>query len=399
MCNTSKRPPKRILPLLVSVIFDKKRILACTVVLSVCTYVHDKEDMNGTSTLPTKEMEPFDGGSVAACVILSISFFVGTPGNMLVIWTILRHVKKRSHTVVLILHLAIADLLVLITLPLWIFSLAHSWLFGEDACKAMVYIINSCMYASVFFITLMSMERFIAVRHPFTSVSWRKKNVLIKILLFLWILAFLLSIPVIPTQVLDDEQQCLSRNYTSISQEVVCLLLETLLGFVVPFSVIVICYSCLWSRIAKMTFKSKQNPMVLIVSIVILFALCWIPHHVGNILSLVALFFKSSHSYSHWTLALESARENMAFVAGALVFISSTVNPILYVFAARTFRSSFRETGMRKLFLYISSSATGEGTKELSFVSKRQISQCESPACSTDTKACVGADVCENVFS
>ncbi|KPP74765.1 leukotriene B4 receptor 1-like [Scleropages formosus] len=355
--------------------------------------------MNGTSTLPSKEMEAFDGGSVAACVILSISFLVGTPGNILVIWTILQHVKKRSHTVMLILHLAIADLLVLITLPLWIFSFIHSWLFGEAVCKAMVYIVNSCMYASVFLITLMSMERFIAVRHPFACVSWKKRNLLNKVLLPLWISAFLLSIPVIPTQILDDEEQCLSRNYTSVSQEVVCLLLETLLGFVIPFSIMVICYSCLWSRITQMTFKSKQNPMVLIISIVVLFALCWIPHHVGNILSLVALIIENSSSYSDLMQSLESARENMAFATGALVFISSTVNPILYVFAARTFRSSLWESGMLKLFRHISSSATGEGTKELSFVSKRHSSQCEPSACSTDPKVFVDIDIGENAFS
>lgn len=87
--------------------------------------------------------DEFAGGTVVACVILGLSFLVGVPGNLLVIWTILRHVQQRSHTVVLILHLAAADLLVLITLPLWIYSLAHSWVFGEASCKAMVYVINT----------------------------------------------------------------------------------------------------------------------------------------------------------------------------------------------------------------------------------------------------------------
>lgn len=74
--------------------------------------------------------EEFDGSTAVACVILGLSFLVGAPGNVLVIWTILRHVKQRSHTVVIILHLAVADLLVLITLPLWIYSLVHTWVFG-----------------------------------------------------------------------------------------------------------------------------------------------------------------------------------------------------------------------------------------------------------------------------
>uniref|UniRef100_A0A3B3RBN4 Si:dkey-148a17.6 n=1 Tax=Paramormyrops kingsleyae TaxID=1676925 RepID=A0A3B3RBN4_9TELE len=327
---------------------------------------------------PSEQMEDIPGETVAACVILALSFIVGMPGNLMVIWTILRHVKKRSHTVVLILHLAVADLLVLITLPLWIYSFVRSWVFGEVVCKAMVYIINSCMYSSVFFITVMSIERFIAVRYPFTSINWKKKKLLNKLLLVLWTLAFIFSIPVIPTQVLEkvkDKEQCLFREYSSTSEEVAFLLLETMVGFVVPFVILVVCYGCLWKRITQMTFKFKQNSMVLIISVVIVFALCWIPHHMCNILSLMAIILESWHA--DMADGMESVRANMAFVTGALVFISSTVNPLLYVFAARSFRSSLRDTGMRKLFHHISSSATGEGTKELSFISKRQASPCE----------------------
>ncbi|KAG9352569.1 hypothetical protein JZ751_020983 [Albula glossodonta] len=317
--------------------------------------------MNVSSALVSEGVEPgvWVGGMAAACVILVLSFLVGAPGNLLVIWTILRHVKKRSHTVELILHLAVADLLVLVTLPLWIYSLACSWVFGEAACKAMVYIINASMYVSVFIITVMSVERFMTVRYPFASVDWRKKKLLSKVLLVLWALALILSAPVVPTQVVDrvdGKEQCLFREYSSDSQEVVFLLLETLVGFVIPFSILVVCYSCVCSRITQMTFKSKQKSTILIAGVVVVFGLCWTPHHVGNLMSVVGLAIKKW--YPDVANTLEDARATMAFIAGALVFISSTVNPLLYVFAARPFRSSVRDTGMQKLFRHISSSAT-----------------------------------------
>ncbi|XP_064191905.1 leukotriene B4 receptor 1 [Anguilla rostrata] len=345
--------------------------------------------MNGSSTLPSEgtELEVWVTGMAVTCVILVLSFLVGAPGNLLVIWTILRHVKQRSHTLVLILHLAVADLLVLVTLPLWIYSLAHSWVFGKGMCKAMVYVINSSMYGSVFIITVMSVERFVAIRYPFASVSWRKRDLLSKVLLVLWALAFLFSVPIIPTQALGEvegREQCLVREYTSKSQEVVCLLLETLVGFVIPFSVLVVCYSCVCSRIAQMTIKAKQKSTLLITSVVVVFGLCWTPHHVGNVLSLVAIAIGEWHPGA--AKSLEDASGTMAFIAGAMAFISSTANPLLYMFAARTFRSSLRDTGMRKLFRHISSSATGERSKELSFVSKRQSLQQEPALCCTDSK-------------
>ncbi|XP_020506904.1 leukotriene B4 receptor 1 [Labrus bergylta] len=337
----------------------------------------------------TEEMAPeeFAGGTAVACVILGLSFLVGAPGNLLVIWTILKHVKQRSHTVVLILHLAVADLLVLITLPVWIYSLAHSWVFGEAMCKAMVFMINACMYSSVFLITVMSIERFVAVRYPFASAGWKRKKGLNKVLLALWTAASLFSIPIIPTQVVADysgEAHCLYRFYTSVAQELVCVLLETLVGYILPFSILVVCYACLCSRITQMTFKSKRKSTVLIASVVVVFAVCWTPHHIGNVLSLIIL--SMGKSFPDEAAYLEDVRGTMTFIAGALVFISSTVNPILYMFAARSFRSSLRDTGIQKLFRHISSTSPGEGNRELSFVSKRHSNQTNSSLCVSTTK-------------
>ncbi|XP_076593502.1 leukotriene B4 receptor 1 [Chaetodon auriga] len=344
---------------------------------------------HSTKLSPSEEMvsEEFEGGTVVACVILGLSFLIGAPGNLLVIWTILRHVKQRSHTVVLILHLAAADLLVLITLPVWIYSLAQSWVFGEAFCKAMVYVINACMYSSVFFITLMSVERFVAVRYPFASIYWKRKKALNKVLLALWTVAFLFSIPVIPTQIVgkeSDGEHCLYRYYTSGTQELVCVLLETLVGYILPFSILVVCYGCLCSRITQMNFKSKRKSTVLIASVVVVFAICWTPHHIGNILSLIIL--ATEDSFPDTAENLESVRSTTAFIAGAMVFISSTVNPILYMFAARSFRSSMRDTGIQKLFRHISSTSPGEGNREVSFVSKRHSNQTNSSKCVSESQ-------------
>lgn len=331
--------------------------------------------------------EEFDGGTAVACVILGLSFLIGAPGNMLVIWTILRHIKQRSHTVVLILHLAAADLLVLVTLPVWIYSLLYVWVFGETFCKGMVYVINACMYSSVFFITLMSVERFVAVRYPFASAEWKKQKALNKVLLVLWTVAFLFSIPIIPTQIVgkeSGEEHCLYREYTSGTQEVVCVLLETLLGYILPFSILVVCYGCLCSRITQMSFKSKRKTTVLIASVVVVFAICWTPHHIGNVLSLIILAIEDS--YPDAANNLESIRSTTIFIAGAMVFISSTVNPILYMFAARSFRSSLRDTGIQKLFHHISSTSPGEGNREMSFVSKRHSNQTHSSECVSEPK-------------
>lgn len=337
-------------------------------------------------------------GPVVACVILGISFLVGAPGNLFVIWTILKHVKHRSHTVILIFHLAVADLLVLVTVPLWIYSFVHSWVFGLGTCKVVVYIVYASMYCSVFFITIMSVERCVAVRYPFASAGWRRRKALQKLLFGVWVAGFLLSVPVIFTQALDDEkgqEQCTYKMYSSDTQEIVLLLLETIVGFVAPLAVLVVCYGCLFSRIAEMNFKTKRKSTGLIAAVVVTFVICWTPHHIGNVLSLVYIGIKES--YEEAAEHLEDVRLTMMFIAAALAFVSSTLNPVLYAFAARSFRTSLRDTGIQRLFRHISSTATGEGNKDICYTSKRQTSHTQSSQCCTESKAQIDLlkDICD----
>ncbi|XP_066569496.1 leukotriene B4 receptor 1 [Amia ocellicauda] len=326
--------------------------------------------MNGSFSSDGNVTEPGEwaAGRTVASVILGLSFLVGTPGNLLVIWTILRHVQPRSHTVLLILNLAVADLLVLITLPLWIYSLADAWVFGEAACKAMVYVIYACMYSSVFLISTMSVERCVAILYPFALHGWRKEGVMAKVLVVILVLAFIFSIPVILTQRVDvtaGKEECTYRNYTSDSQEISCLVLETSVGFIFPFSILLVCYSQVGRRLKQMTLRNKHRSIALITSVVVAFAVLWFPHHVLNVLSVVSLLLEDSE-------ALDDFLGSAFFLSGALAFISSCINPLLYSFAARRFQSSLKETKLSRLFQDIATNTSQFKGTASSLTSERQ---------------------------
>ncbi|XP_060924881.1 leukotriene B4 receptor 1-like [Limanda limanda] len=302
---------------------------------------------NSTELSPSEEMAPeeFDGGTAAACVILGLSFLVGVPGNLLVIWTILRCIKQRSHTVVLILHLAVADLLVLITLPVWIYSLVYSWVFGEAFCKALVYIISVCMFSSIFFITLMSVERFLAICHPFLTVRWKTKSAMNRCLVLLWLLAILLGAPVLLTQFLDENdgsKQCFVRDFSSVTQAIIILCLETFGGLFFPFITISICYCLVTAQLRRMRYNTKQKSYVLVHTVVIAFILCWFPYHIINIMDLVCIL-KSGSEY-------DCVPESFILCSGALVFINSSLNPVLYALFARNFRGNLEDSRLVRLF-------------------------------------------------
>lgn len=300
-------------------------------------------------TISDEDDSEWGSGGAVACVILGVCFVVGVPGNLVVVWTIMRHVKQRCHTLLLILHLAAADLLVLVTLPVWIYSLVHSWVFGQMTCKAMVYTIQSCMYASIFLITVMSVERFLAVKFPFKMLQWKTSKIMYWILVVAWALAFLLGIPAFLVQVSvenpDGTQDCTYAEFSSEALEVLRLYLETLMGFVIPFFILAVCYCQVASQLRQIQSRTKQKTAFLISSVVVAFALCWLPHHILNVINIVQL----QVGQTEWL------PETAVYISGAVPFISSTVNPILYAFAARNFQGGLRKSAMAKLFQEVAS--------------------------------------------
>ncbi|XP_072135627.1 leukotriene B4 receptor 1 [Mobula birostris] len=318
---------------------------------------------------PTNNTEPTDQSfgvehGIAASIILGVTCLIGVPGNSLVIWVILFKMKKWPSTILLILNLAIADLVVLITLPLWIYSITSSWVFGETSCKIFSYLIYCNLYGSVFFIMLMSIDRFMAIIYPFASQKWRKVSFICKVIAVVWILAFLFAVPIIPikrVQMIDYKKQCSAREYDSKAQQITCLALETFVGFVIPFTVLIVCYAYVARRVNKMTFKSKNRSEMLIASIVIAFVVCWLPYHVFNVIEFASLMVRPDSGAS---ATLDHISEVGSYVTGALAFISSSINPMLYAFAARSMRSGFRSSVMVKIFEQMDRSTKDEYTME-----------------------------------
>ncbi|KFP77558.1 G-protein coupled receptor 1, partial [Apaloderma vittatum] len=294
------------------------------------------------------------------CIILSLSFIIGIPGNCIVIWTVCTKMKQVSPSVLLILNLAIADVLVLITLPIWIYSFADSWIFGVIFCKILVFVIYCSMYASIFLVTALSLERLMAVFYPFTIQRCKTKEKISLIMFLIWFLSIAFGISVIPfqeTEETDGGLQCTCRNYSSDRQKTSYLLLETLAGFVIPFLIICTCYICVARRISGMTYQSKRRSERLIASVVVAFILCWFPHHLFNFLDIISVG--------------PEIVDRGAYISGALVFISSCINPLLYAFAARRFQNHLRFAKISKLFEQMSQTVTEED-KRRSLAAARQ---------------------------
>ncbi|XP_033998999.1 C-C chemokine receptor type 8-like [Trematomus bernacchii] len=136
-------------------------------------------------------------------VVLSICFLLGVPGNIAVIilkpnW---QHLSSLSQS--LMLNLAISDLICLLPLPLWIYTLLYSWTLGLVACRLLTYLMYCSLYSSRLSVTLLSVQRYLQVvnlQNIFDRVGKRR------LLVLLWLVTVILSIPaLVIRQVIKDQ--------------------------------------------------------------------------------------------------------------------------------------------------------------------------------------------------
>ncbi|KAJ6666023.1 hypothetical protein lerEdw1_000927 [Lerista edwardsae] len=282
-------------------------------------------------------------------LFLSLCFLIGMPGNGLVVWTILTKFSQRSFTIVVILNLALADLLALLTAPFWVYYFASSWVFGEVVCRLLRYLVYLTVYASIFLITLMSLHRFAVVVLPFASQKWRRPRVLYWTLLAVWLSAAACACPIlIFTASQPAEGECTDELNYSDGQRLASNIVETSFGFAVPLTVLSVCYSCVAKKIRALRHRRRMKTGKLIAAVVVGFFVCWLPYHVLNLVIISALVVKHTHPDTAEAL-LEKANVVIKF-HGALAFLSSCLNPILYAFAARSFCGGLRDTNFAKLF-------------------------------------------------
>ncbi|RVE60259.1 hypothetical protein OJAV_G00179200 [Oryzias javanicus] len=281
------------------------------------------------------QQPPISTSAQVGIAILSLAFLLGFPGNLFVVWSVLCRVKKRSVTCLLVLNLAMADAFVLLSAPLFLRYLAggRGWEFGSATCKLVHYLSSVNMYVSIYLICLMSMDRWLAVSRPFVSQRMRTKRSLLVLLLGVWVLAFLLSLPMpfyrsnleIPMGNGRTVYHCVLYHWKSIPHQVFQYLFETIMGCIVPFSLISTCYSSVICRLQGAMFQSRGKGSRLILLIISAFAVFWLPYHIVNIIQVAGLLQNSDSVIN----AAKTARPNVT----AFAYFSSAINPVLYVFA------------------------------------------------------------------
>ncbi|KAL4657230.1 leukotriene B4 receptor 1-like [Arapaima gigas] len=288
-----------------------------------------------------------DASTAVGALILSLVFLLGVPGNVFVIWSILARARKLSVTMLLILNLAFADgCLMALTIFFVIYLAKRSWVFGNAMCKMLFYLCNTNMYASIMLIMLMSLHRLVAVMWPHRLHAVSGRRTILRLLLGLWVLVFVMAIPavVFRKEEQDKNRTICNANHSNSAQVVFQYTFETVMGFVVPYALIVLSYVCILRRLRQTKFYSQIRSEKLIMAIVVTFGIFWLPYHIINVIQV------GLHVLEFVPEILTHISKSCRAVTSSLAFISSCANPVLYTFAGKSYIQKNGLSFMARLF-------------------------------------------------
>lgn len=261
--------------------------------------------------------------AVIPSVVLSICLMLGVPGNIAVILLKPNWKNMSSMSRSLMLNLAMSDLICLLTLPPWIYNLLHSWTFGVVSCKLLSGLVYCSVYGSQLTVTAVSVQRYLVVVRRVDCKQVRK-TVLLGVV---WLVALLLSIPTFVVRQVKTEQR-LKRckpDYSSDAQRAALLLTEATVGFA-SLSLVAFTYISLHRKVSHGAFFNNRQTTRLVTCIIVCFFVLWVPYEVINLLGVAAICLQSN-------ILLKFCR-NAWNVTGALSFVNSCVNPLLYAFTS-----------------------------------------------------------------
>ncbi|MCI4388062.1 hypothetical protein PGIGA_G00081170 [Pangasianodon gigas] len=308
-----------------------------------------------------------------ALVFYCLTCVLGVPGNALVVWIAGVKMKKTINTI-WFLNLAIADLLCCLSIPFTVAEilLDHHWPYGDAMCKVLPTIIVVNMFASIFTLNFISLDRFIQVVKPVWAQNNRTLRLAWVCCAVAWALAIILSLPTMilrETYTMDPLNITICMFRMRNATEEGCsadkdfsyralTMTRFVLGFLIPLLCIVFCYTCIARKVMSSHFRAGRAFRIML-AVVVAFFLSWFPYHV---VGLVDIYGGEQDAML--------ARDMDPLVI-SLAYINSCMNPILYVFMGQDFKEKIK-LSLRRVF----EKAFSEDTTHLSVSSKGQQSRC-----------------------
>ncbi|XP_016097880.1 chemokine XC receptor 1-like [Sinocyclocheilus grahami] len=262
-------------------------------------------------------------------------------GNILVLVFLALYKSLRRLTNVFILNLALSDLLFTFGLPFWASYYISGWTFGEVGCKAVTFFFYVGFYSSVLFLTLMTVQRYMAVVHPLSD--WERCRGLSVSSFIVWILsgtAALLGSLHSEVMIESDSQYC---EYGSVEWKSGIAYFQNAFFFM-AFVIMGYCYGRMLRTITKSRTNKRHKTVRLTFFIVLLFFIGWAPYN-------IVMFLKSLTIHPFTDCEVSIRLDYAYYACRMLAFSHCCINPAILVFVDAKFCNTLREISRRFCFV------------------------------------------------
>ncbi|NXT82932.1 GP174 protein, partial [Zapornia atra] len=288
--------------------------------------------------------------STLYAAMYTLIFIPGLLANSTALWVLCRFISKKSKAVVFMINLAVADLAHVLSLPLRMYYyISHSWPFSTFVCQVCFYLKYLNMYASICFLTCISIQRYLFLLHPFRAKNWRRRYEA-AISAVIW---FIVGAACFPLLIVRGPASSNSTNMCFSDLEVkqlgtgasiVLVTVAELLGFVTPFTIIACCTWKMWQSLREcptqlqecptqlQNTSEKQRALRMVLTCAAVFFVCFTPYHI---------------TFPFFMMAIQNIIQDCAFhrrtlhihpISLCLASLNSCLDPVLYYFMTSEFQ-------------------------------------------------------------
>ncbi|XP_036674677.3 pyrokinin-1 receptor isoform X1 [Drosophila suzukii] len=292
----------------------------------------------------------------------ALIFIAGVLGNLITCIVISRNNFMHTATNFYLFNLAISDMILLCSgMPQDLYNLWHpdNYPFSDSICILESVLSETAANATVLTITAFTVERYIAICHPFRQHTMSKLSRAVKFIFAIWIAALLLALPqAIQFSVVMQGMgsSCTMKN--DFFAHVFAV--SGFLFFGGPMTAICVLYVLIGVKLKRSRLLqalprrcydvnrgiSAQTRVIrMLVAVAVAFFICWAPFHAQR---LMAVYGSTSGIESQWFNDVFSILD---YTSGVLYFLSTCINPLLYNIMSHKFREAFKVTLARQFGL------------------------------------------------
>ncbi|XP_064598455.1 neuromedin-U receptor 2-like [Liolophura sinensis] len=283
-----------------------------------------------------------------------VIFLAGLLGNVAVIGVLLKNRGLFETTGVFLLNLAVADLLViLIAQPTALMDL-----FTQEIWSSHPFLENTATTVSILTVLVISLERYIAICHPFRRCNTCLRDRQLATLLCLWTLAVFICLPLVfitthkLSKFYDGRMVPVCRVTIEDQWKQVYIVGMVVVMYLVPVIVFAYLYSALIRRLSKditptgmdnddcvfgdgssrpSVSRARRKVIFMLIALITLLFMCVLPFRI------VSLWMIYASKKSLLQLGIVGYLSLLRFPQ-ILVYLHSAVNPIVYNVMSRRFR-------------------------------------------------------------